>query len=186
MASVALYLLLIVRRASTGARRCLPVLPLLLLTAYTLAPSLAQASETRQASGMLPAVVDLRIDLSSSAVEFFQEGRPGLIDGHQQVELRVTCLSGPWSVSAEASPLTEQQSRRQIGPDRLFVRSSSTAPQPDVGAGPGFVPMTAPVLIAEGSVPTYATPLELRLLTDWSDTPGVYEGDILFTAVVRP
>jgi hypothetical protein len=186
VASVALYLLSIVRRASIGGRRCLSALPLLLLAACALTPSPAQASETRRAFGMLPAALNLSIDLSSSAVQFFQEGRPGLIDGHQQVELRVTCLSGPWSVSAQATPLVEQQNQRQIGPDRIFIRSSSTVPQPDVGAGPGFVPMAAPVLIAEGSIPTYTTPLELRLLTDWSDTPGVYKGDILFTAVVRP
>jgi hypothetical protein len=119
-------------------------------------------------------------------VQFFQDGRPGLIDGYQQVELRVTCFSGSSSIAAEASPLVGQQNRRQIGPERLFIRSNATQPQPDVGAGPGFVPMDTPVLVAQGSVPTYSTPVELRLLTFWSDTPGIYKGDILFTAVVRP
>ena len=133
-----------------------------------------------------PAAFQIQVELSAAAVEFVQAGRPGLLGAQQEVEMRVTCGGGLWSVSAQATPLLEKAGSGEIEPDRLFVRSAGTRPEPDAGAGPGFVPLSLPVVVAEGTVPLYSTPLEFRLLTGWGDTPGTYEGQIQFTAVVRP
>lgn len=146
----------------------------------------AGAVELPQPPGTPPAALQIRIELSSNAIQFYQDGRPGLIPQHQAVELRVTCLARSWSVFAQASPLVKLPRRDQIGPERLFIRSNATLPQPDVGAGQGFVPLDEAVLVAEGPPPVYTTPLDFRLLTTWADTPGIYTGDIQFTAIVRP
>jgi len=158
------------------------VLPLIAWPASEAASSLGDPHVV----GPLPAALQVRIRLSANAIQFFQDARPGLIDAHQEVEMEVTCFSRSWSVVAEATPLTKEEGPQQIGPERLFIRTNATQPQPDVGAGPGFVPMFMPVVVAEGAVPIYETPLEFRLLTDWGDTPGIYKGDIQLTAVVRP
>ena len=100
--------------------------------------------------------------------------------------MKVTCFSVPWSVAAMGTPLVNLAGGGQIGPERLFIRSSATQAQPDIGAGAGFVPLNDPVIVASGSAPTFSTPLELRLLTLWEDTPGTYSGDIQFTAVTPP
>lgn len=144
------------------------------------------AAETPRSLGTLPQSLQIRIELSTSTLDFQQAGRPGLLAPQQQVELRVTSLSVPWSVAAKATPLAKQGGIGQIGPERVFVRTSATQVHPDVGAGPGFVPLNGPVIVAAGSVPIYSTPLELRLLTLWEDTPGIYSGDIQFTAVASP
>lgn len=148
--------------------------------------SVSWAAETPRSLGTLPQSLQIRIELSTSTLDFQQAGRPGLLAPQQQVELRVTSLSVPWSVAAKATPLAKQGGIGQIGPERVFVRTSATQVHPDVGAGPGFVPLNGPVIVAAGSVPIYSTPLELRLLTLWEDTPGIYSGDIQFTAVASP
>ena len=130
--------------------------------------------------------ISIKIELSTNTIQFFQSGRPGLLAPQQTVEMRVTSYAGPWSVAAKATSLVEQQGRHQIAPERLFIRSGATQANPDGGAGPGFVPLNTPVIVATGSTLTFSTPLEFRLLTLWEDTPGVYSGTIQFTAVVTP
>ena len=171
------------RRSIAYATRTLCALLLLGLSAAS--PGLA-VFEPPHAVGARPAALKVKIQLSANAIDFFQDGRPGLIDAHQKVEMEVVCFAQPWSVAAEATPLIKVLGGEQISPDRMFVRSNTTLPHPDVGAGPGFVPMDMPVVVAEGSLPVYETPLEFRLLTDWGDTPGIYKGDIQLTAMVRP
>ena len=171
------------RRSIAYATRTLCALLLLGLSAAR--PGLA-VFEPPHAVGAPPAALQVKIQLSANAIDFFQDGRPGLIDAHQKVEMQVTCFSRSWSVTAQATPLSKQPGGQQIEPERLFIRSNATLTQPDLGAGPGFVPLDAPVAVAEGSVPVHETPLEFRLLTDWGDTPGVYRGDIQLTAMVRP
>jgi hypothetical protein len=144
------------------------------------------AAEKPLPAGTIPAALSIKIELSSSGVEFLQTGRPGFLTPEQTVQMQVVCFSRSWTVAAKATPLAKRSGAAQIEPGRLFVRSNGTQPHPDVGAGPGFVPLDSPVLVAEGSVPVYSTPLEFRLLTFWEDTPGIYEGDIQFTAVAVP
>jgi len=146
----------------------------------------AGAAEIPRPAGSLPRALEITIEFSASGIEFYQPARPGLLDPQQPVELKVTCLAASWSVAARATLLARQEGSGQIGPERLFVRTSATQGHPDVGAGPGFVPLNDPVIVAAGSVPIYSTPLELRLLTLWEDTPGTYSGDIQFTAVASP
>ena len=139
-----------------------------------------------QPPGVPVVPLEVRVELSTSTVQFLPHGRPGLIAAAQGVEMRVTCLSSSWSVLAQGTPLTNQTRPGQIAPRRLFVWSGGTQGQADAGAGPGFVPLDQPIVIAEGSGPGGTTPLEFRLLTDWDDRPGEYTGDIQLTAVARP
>ena len=146
----------------------------------------AWAAEEPPTLGTPPAALNLHLELSSSSIRFSQEGRPGLLVADQAVQMRVSCFGQSWSVAARATPLTRRSGPGEIGPERLFVRSDATQPQPDVGAGPGFVPLAEPALIAAEAARVYSTPLEFRLWTRWEDRPGEYAGDIQFTAVVKP
>jgi len=100
--------------------------------------------------------------------------------------MRVICFARTWSVAATATPLMKPDGPGQIGPERLFIRSNATRPHPDVGAGPGFVPLNDPVVVAADSIPVYSTPLEFALLTLWQDTPGEYSGEIQLTVMATP
>lgn len=146
-----------------------------------------QAQTTAVPAGVSQAPLKIKIDLSSSAIQFLQTSQPGLLDQHQQVQMSVTYLGHAWSVSIQASPLTKQPGNELIDASRLFVSSPATRTAPDVGGGPGFVPLSAPVEVARsGGFITLATPLDFRLLTFWDDTPGTYKGDIQFTAIIIP
>ncbi len=171
-----------------GIRRgaALPLLLLASLFLFSCGLRCACAAETPRPPGSLPRALEITIELSTSGVEFYQPARPGVLDLQRPVELRVTCLAASWSVAAKATPLAKQDGSGQIGPERLFIRTAATQAHPDVGAGLGFVPLNDPVIVAAGSIPTFSTPLELRLLTLWEDTPGTYSGDIQFTVVASP
>jgi len=163
-----------------------PLLLLASLLLFSCGLQCACAAEPPRPAGSLPRALGITIEFSTSGVEFYQPARPGVLDSQQPPELRVTCLAASWSVAAKATPLANQEGSGQIGPERVFIRTSATQGQPDVGAGPGFVPLSDPVIVAAGSIPTFSTPLELRLLTLWQDTPGTYSGDIQFTAMASP
>jgi hypothetical protein len=158
----------------------------LFLAMGSLAGAPARAADLGHRDRFVPASLQIAVELSSASINFRQDGRPGLLSPEEPVEVRVTSFLPSWSLTAQATDLTRQSPYARIGRDRLFIRAASTQPHPDVGAGPGFIPLDSPIVIAGGPSPVSSVPLEFRLLTDWHDTPGVYEGEIRLTAVVRP
>jgi hypothetical protein len=136
--------------------------------------------------GAPPAALEVKLQLSSSLIRFLQEGQPGVLAADQPLNMDVTCFSQSWAVSAQATPLVEQQGLYAIGPERLFVSSPLTAMDADLGAGAGFAPLEYSVVVGAGAQPVDTLPLDFRLFTTWHDPPGTYEGEIIITAIAVP
>lgn len=132
----------------------------------------------------------MTVSLSTPTVQFSIAGPPGVYDANVPigvpVSVTVGCNAGAWSVSCAASALTGPNG--SIGPERIFMQRQSAPNTPDMGAGAGFESLEVKRTVAEGvpQAPQAVEVLNFRILTQWQDRPGTYQGTITFTHLMTP
>jgi hypothetical protein len=132
---------------------------------------------------------DMRSLLTSSeapaAIEFAALEKPAVVDGDKYVLISVSSNCTSWSVTCSSEGLVSSDDA--IPPDRLFVRSAYTNPGVDNGAGAGFEGLSAPRVVATGSVAQEVIHQAMfKLNVTWEDRPGSYDGVLTFTVLPTP
>jgi hypothetical protein len=127
--------------------------------------------------------------LDPPSVYFEALGLPRVFDAASEIDVKVSSNYAGWTVSCMATPLSlTDKGSDTIPNERIFISSANTKNYRDEGAGSGFEKMNKPVILGSGNQtpPVDLDRLRFRLLTTWTDRPGVYDGDIIFTFVVSP
>jgi hypothetical protein len=128
------------------------------------------------------------VAVSQDQISFHVNGPPGTYDADAPIDVLVRGIVGYWMVSCHAEPLLGDQG--EIPPSRLFLQQEVRGGDIDDGAGQGFATLAESRLVAEGGFTgpemIKVNTLRLRLLTTWSDKPGIYTGVIKFTYLMKP
>lgn len=128
----------------------------------------------------------MALEVDADHIRFDVTGPPGEHDAHSPVHITVASNCGQWTVRARATDLggsagAALKQRARIPASRLLARSARS----DGLGAPEYVPLDTDVVLADGSQqgPSMVTTVFFRLLTQWSDVPGEYEGQVNFTYI---
>jgi len=121
----------------------------------------------------------------ATAIEFSALEKPGVIDADKEVLVSVASNTTGWSVMCSSQGLS--CSEGVIPAERMFVKSDYTNPAEDAGVGLGYESLSAPKIVAAGSVAGEVThPAYFKLNITWEDKPGSYDGVLTFTVLPEP
>jgi len=132
------------------------------------------------------------IQLSSNQATFVSPtGIPDVMEASAAIEIVAGGRDRQWLVQCQASPLVRLDPGGGAIPGaRLFLATTRGQGAPDTGAGPGFVNLSEPRVVAARQSATDAAvqtdTLRLRLKTTWEDRPGQYRGEIRFVYLAVP
>ncbi len=149
------------------------------------------ASQTAEAGPSLrvTAVIhpQMTVELDTDQINFDVTGSPGGYDASTPVTVTVGSNCVEWTVHARATDLvgvggSASDSRSVIPRSRLLMRSNGSGV-----ATLDFQPLDVDVVVATGGqqAPALVATTDFRLLTEWSDPPGEYQGEVNFTYIAK-
>jgi len=117
----------------------------------------------------------VRIEADEQAAITANNG-PGQYYTEYPIHVVIEAANPNWRLECRMNPLVLQGDGAQVSTDRLWIRND--------GLDRGFVPLTDPVIIAQGQQMPHGGTLELtmRVLTTAEDQAGSYQGLLQFAA----
>jgi hypothetical protein len=149
------------------------------------------AGQTAQAGPSLrvTAVIhpQMTVELGTDQVNFDVTGSPGGYDASSPVTVTVGSNCVEWTVHARATDLVGMagsalENGSVIPRSRVLIRSNGSGV-----ATLDFQPLDVDVVVATGGQqgPALVATTDFRLLTEWSDPPGQYQGEVNFTYIAK-
>ncbi len=154
--------------------------------------SFAFAGFALSAPTLAPPGGQFLIKLSTNQTAFTAPtGLAGVLEAVPPIEILVASRDQRWVVNCQASPLTRLgEGGGAIPSARLYLAGKHSLQCPDTGAGPGFLDLSEPRLVASREPgrgkPVQTDTLRLRLRTTWGDRPGQYRGEVHFVYLAVP
>lgn len=121
----------------------------------------------------------LAIEVSESQVSIESEGPPGEYEADKQVKLKVASNTSKWEARAQGEELKSDDD--EIPASRLYINSSAKSEN-------GYMALDQEQVVASGSATnmTEVSDLNIKVLTEWEDKAGQYNGNIYFTVIALP
>jgi hypothetical protein len=127
------------------------------------------------------------VEVSPADIGFHIDGPPGLYPSSQPVTISVRSGFADWTLFLQASPLVEVTRGWVVPASRILIEGGFQ----DVAADEaGFVGLGQPVLVASGEFtgPDFEVKavLDLQMISQGTDRPGTYRGQIVLTFLATP
>ena len=127
------------------------------------------------------------VELDTDQINFDVTGSPGGYDASSPVTVTVGSNCVEWTVHARASDLvgvggSALENGAVIPRSRVLMRSNGSGV-----ATLEFQPLDVDVVVVTGGqqAPALVATTDFRLLTEWSDLPGEYQGEVNFTYIAK-
>ena len=127
------------------------------------------------------------VEVSPSDINFHVDGPPGLYPSSAPVTVSVRSGFADWTLFLQASPLIEVTRGWVIPASRILVEGGFQDVMADEA---GFVGLGQPIMIAAGEFtgPEFEVMavLDLQMISQGTDRPGTYRGQVVLTFLATP
>jgi hypothetical protein len=127
------------------------------------------------------------VEVSPADVGFHVDGPPGLYPSSAPVTISVRSGFAEWTLYMQASPLVEVTRGWVVPASRIFVEGGFQDVMADEA---GLVGLGQPIMVATGEFtgPVFEVKavLDLQMMSQGTDRPGTYRGQIILTFLATP
>lgn len=127
------------------------------------------------------------VEVSPPEIGFHVDGPPSLYPASAPVTISVRSGFADWTLYLQASPLVEVTKGWVVPASRVLIEGAF---QDVLTADAGLVGLSQPIMVAAGEFtgPDFqlSAVLNLKLMSEWTDRPGTYRGQIILTFLATP